>query len=183
MQEFSFTHSQTKAFINRVFNSHFYGSVLWNLCERESKMLYNTWSVSVRKMFRVDLKTHRHLIEPISRMQHIKSALRQRFIGFMKKLASSRKSVLRHAFQVFSKDCRTTTGSNVRNILLERGAHLLEQLSMNEIRKIKFQPIPVDEKWRISLIQDLLDIRDGLDDDIGWTKNDIDETLEYLCTT
>ena len=178
MQEFSFTHSRTKAFINRVFNSHFYGSVLWNLCERESKMLYNTWSVSVRKMFRVDRKTHRYLIEPISRMQRIESALR-----FTKRLASSRKSVLRHAFKVFSKDCRSTTGANVRNILLESGALLFEQLSMSDIKRIEFHPTPAEEQWRISVINDLIDIRDGMDDDIGWTKDDINETLEYLCTT
>ena len=183
MQEFSFTHSRTKAFVNRVFNSHFYGSVLWNLYERESNMLYNTWSVSVRKMFRVDRKTHRYLIEPISRMQHIKSALRSRFIGFMKRLASSRKSVLRHAFKVFSKDCRSTTGANVRNILLESGALLFEQLSMSDIKRIEFHPTPAEEQWRISVINDLIDIRDGMDDDIGWTKDDINETLEYLCTT
>ena len=183
MQEFSFTHSRTKAFVNRVFNSHFYGSVLWNLYERESNMLYNTWSVSVRKMFRVDRKTHRYLIEPMSRMQHIKSALRQRFIGFMKRLASSRKSVLRHAFKVFSKDCRSTTGANVRNILLESGAVLFEQLSMSDIRRIEFHRTPTEEQWRISVINDLINIRDGMDDDIGWTKDDINETLEYLCTT
>ena len=72
MQEFWFTHSSTKAFINRVYNSHFYGSVLWNLFEKEADMLYNTWSVSVRKMFGLDRCTHRYLIEPISDMQHIK---------------------------------------------------------------------------------------------------------------
>ena len=113
----------------------------------------------------------------------IKSALRSRFIGFMKRLASSRKSVLRHAFKVFSKDCRSTTGANLRNILLESGALLFEQLSMSDIKRIEFHPTPAEEQWRISVINDLIDIRDGMDDDIGWTKDDIDETLEYLCTT
>ena len=31
VQEFAYTSSDTKAFINRVFNSHAYGAVLWNL--------------------------------------------------------------------------------------------------------------------------------------------------------
>ena len=69
MLEFWFTHSSTKAFINRVYNSHFYGSVLWNLFEKEADMLYNTWSVSVRKMFALDRRTHRYLIEPVSDTQ------------------------------------------------------------------------------------------------------------------
>ena len=35
VQEFSYTSSDTKAFINRAFNSHAYGSVLWNLMEKK----------------------------------------------------------------------------------------------------------------------------------------------------
>ena len=46
IQEFSFSHSRTKVFMSRVFNNHFYGSVLWDLFERESSMLYDKWSVS-----------------------------------------------------------------------------------------------------------------------------------------
>ena len=71
----------------------------------------------------------------------------------------------------------------MRNILLESGAVLFEQLSMSDIRRIEFHPTPTEEQWRISVINDLIDIRDGMDDDIGWTKDDINETLEYLCTT
>ena len=59
MQEFSFNHSCTKAFINRVFNSHSFGSVLWNLYGKESSMVFNTWSTSVRKMFRLNQRSHR----------------------------------------------------------------------------------------------------------------------------
>jgi hypothetical protein len=183
MQEFSFTYSCTKAYINRVFNSHFYGSVLWNLFERESRMLVNTWSTSVRKMFRLNRRSHRYLIEPISGMQHIKQALIQRSIGFMKRLSSSRKGVLRNAFGIFRNDCRTTTGSNIRNIMLESKTYQFEQLSMNDLRLVKFHPAPPEEQWRIPVIKDLLDIRDGISDGIGWDKEDVDATLEFLCTT
>ena len=183
MQEFSFAHSCTKAFVNRVFNSHFYGSVLWNLYEKESNMLFNSWSTSVRKMFRVDRKTHRYLIEPISKMPHIRSGLIQRSIGFMKRFVTSRKSVLGYAFEIFSKDCRSTTGSNLRNILLETEAYRFEDLVLKDLRKIKFMPVPDEERWRIPIIQDLLDVRDGTNGDIGWSKEEIDATLDYLCVT
>ena len=184
MQEFSFAHCRTKFFVNRIFNTHFYGSVLWNIYEKESNILFNSWSTSVRKMSRLSLKTHRYLIEPISRMKHIRSALIQRSVGFMKKLGSSRKNVLRDAFRIFSKDCRTTTGSNLRNILLENNVVHLEQLTKDAIRRtVKFHPAPAEEQWRIPVIQDLIDIRDGTSGDVGWSKDEIDSTLEYLCTT
>ena len=183
MQEFWFTHSSTKAFINRVYNSHFYGSVLWNLFEKEADMLYNTWSVSVRKMFGLDRCTHRYLIEPISDMQHIKMSLMQRFVGFTRKLSSSRKDILRHAFKVFKTDCRSTTGSNLRNIMLECNMSTIDTLSQTAIRGLEFRPTPKDDEWRIHIIRDLLEIREGLKTEIGWSSEDLSHTLEFLTTT
>ena len=141
MQEFWFTHSSTKDFINRVYNSHFYGSVLWNLFEKEANMLYNTWSVSVRKMFGLDRRSHRYLIEPVSDMQHIKMSLMQRFVGFTRKLSSSKKNVLRHAFEVFKTDCRSTTGFNLRTIMLECNLATIDALSQTAIRGLELDQL------------------------------------------
>ena len=44
MQEFSYATSDTKVRINRIFNSHFYGSVIWNLFDQAADMIYNTWN-------------------------------------------------------------------------------------------------------------------------------------------
>ena len=182
MQEFSFVFSCTKAFINRVFNSHFYGSVLWNLYSRETIMLYNTWSVSIRKMFRLDRKSHRYLIEPISGMPHIRQALMKRFLGFTEKLATSRKSVLKRAYNIFKADCRSTTGSNIRNIMLECNAIPSTPLC-TEVEKLQFKPVPPDDKWRIGFISDLIGIRDGGDTDVGINRDELNIMLEHLCTT
>ena len=42
MQEFSFASTWTKMFINRVYNGHHYGSVLWDLYGKETNKVYNT---------------------------------------------------------------------------------------------------------------------------------------------
>ena len=41
LQEFSFAHPRTKFQINKIFNSHFSGQVLWDLFCRESEMVEN----------------------------------------------------------------------------------------------------------------------------------------------
>ena len=183
MQEFCFTHSHTKAFINRVYNSHFYGSVLWNLFGKEASMLHNTWSVSMRKMFGLDRRSHRYLIEPVSDMQHIKTSLMQRFVGFTKKISSSRKNILRNAFNIFKSDCRCTTGYNLRTIMVECDMDTIDDLSANAIKRLKFQPVPEGEQWRISVIRDLVEIREGFNSDIGWSKEDLNFALELLTTS
>ena len=183
VQEFAYASSYTKAYINRVFNSHAYGAILWNLYGREANMFYNTWSTSIRKMYRVDRKTHRYLIEPVSEMEHIKRSILKRYIGFTSKLSASRKNVVRNVYRIIGGDCRSTTGSNRRNIMLECDGDLTSPLTRNDIEKTKFQEIPSGEEWRVSIINELVKIRDGVLTPIDWNSSEIQETLTYLCTT
>ena len=90
MQEFAFADCPTKIFINNVYNSHHYGSVLWDLYSREAEMVYNTWSVSTRLMLRIDRKSHRYLIEPLSEIPHLRRSLLLGFNSFVQKLQNSR---------------------------------------------------------------------------------------------
>ena len=45
-QEFNFAHPHTKFKTNVIFNSHMYGSPLWDLFSRESQMIENSWNIS-----------------------------------------------------------------------------------------------------------------------------------------
>ena len=47
-QEFAFAHPEVKTRINRIYNSSFPGSVLWDLSSKNSQMIMNSWSVAVR---------------------------------------------------------------------------------------------------------------------------------------
>ena len=52
LQEFSFANGFTKSKINSIYNTHFTGSVLWDLFGDDACKIYSTWNTSVRKMFR-----------------------------------------------------------------------------------------------------------------------------------
>ena len=182
VQEFSYANSATKAFINRTFNSDAYGSVLWDLFGKETQMLYNTWSVSVRKMFKLDRKTHRYLIEPISGMEHLKCAIHKRFISFTEKLSSSPKTVVKDLYRKFGNDCRSTTGSNLRRVMLHYNTIPFSP-TPNEVSRKGFEATPEGEEWRSNVIHELIDVRDGAMKMSGWTLQEIEETLVYLCTT
>ncbi len=181
VQEFSYTASDTKSFINRVYNSHAYGAVLWELYGKEANMFYNTWSTSIRKMYLIDRCTHRYLIEPISGIPHIKRAILQRFVSFSTKLALSRKKVISNTYRLIRNDCRSTIGANIRNILLENGVDGKREIQKDDIKE--FKETPDEDKWRIGVIKDLIDIRDGLMEPIGWTSQDVKDMLTHLCTT
>ena len=146
-------------------------------------MLYNSWSVSVRKLFRLDRKTHRYLIEPVSEMDHLKCAIEKRFISFAKKLAQSPKKIVRDINNMIGKDCRSTTGSNLRHILLERNSDPISGPAREDISKCGFAEIPSGQEWRVCVIRELIEIRDGIRTAVGWSPQQLQEALTQLCTT
>ena len=58
LQEFFFAHPRTVAEVNMIMNSHFYGSVLWNLSSKHVVKLEKSWNVSFRRLFHLHWKTH-----------------------------------------------------------------------------------------------------------------------------
>ena len=179
-QEFAYASCDTKCQINRIYNSHFTGSVLWDLSRKESNMVYNTWSVSIRKMFRLDRTTHRYLIEPISGIQHIKISFMKRFLKFADTLASTRKEAVKTVYNTLARDCRSTTGRNVRRINLTcESSHP----SGEEIERQPFAEIPHGEEWRAGIAKDLINIRDGLCEHSNWTREEAIYGLLHVCTT
>ena len=131
-QEFHFAHPLTKVKINNIFNTH-YGSQLWDLFSAEATRLEKTWNISQRIMLGIPRKTQRFFIEPLSGIQHIKFSLLKRFVNFVNSIESSKKPVLRNILKIVKEDCRSTTGSNLRKIMLELGKRHVNEISKVDI--------------------------------------------------
>ena len=55
-QEFMFSHPTTRLETNKIFNTHFTGSPIWDLFCPEAVQLENSWNVSFRKMYDLPLQ-------------------------------------------------------------------------------------------------------------------------------
>ena len=183
MQEFSYTNSTTKAKISLIYNSHFTGSVLWDLFGHEAEMVYNTWNNSIRNMFRLDRTTHRYLIESVSRSQDIKISLLKRFMNFTNKLMCSRKTAAKNLFKIIRHDCRSTTGRNLRKIMHYCGNIQISEITSKEISEKSYHHTPVPEIWRLDLVKELLEIRNDNCDLHVWKTEEITDCIRFLCTT
>ena len=137
-------------------------------------MIYNTWSVAIRKMYKLDRATHRYFIEPVSQMKHLKLSLMKRFGKFADTLYQTEKQAARYVYNALVNDCRSTIGRNKRFLVLNDFHESLDNLSFN--------PTPKEEIWRLSVVDDLLYARD-YENCIGWTTEDISDTLIELCTS
>ena len=181
LQEFGFSHPNTKIKINSIYNSHLTGSCLWDLFGREAVMMENTWNVSMRLMLDVPRETHRYLIEPLSKTKHIKTVLIRRFLSFIQQIRKSNKVASKFLLDSILLDARSTTGSNMRNILLLTDKADVLQLVPNDAFQVNYHPINPVEEWRLPFICEIIEAKNNQISIQNISNDDLDEMLVDLC--
>ena len=96
LQEFYFAHPRSLTKINGIYNTSFYGSVLWDQFGKEMQRMDKSWNVAIRRMLRLPFNAHRYLLEPVSEVKHMVFSLYARFINFVNKLKTCTKSMIRN---------------------------------------------------------------------------------------
>ena len=183
LQEFYFSHPATKIKINGIYNTHLSGSCLWDLFCREAIMMENTWNVAVRLMLDIPRESHKYLIEPLSKTTHIKIQLVKRFLTFLEQIKKSNKSASKFLLDSIIQDTGSTTGSNLRNILLNTDKTDVRELCPQDAFKFKYHQIPQEERWRLPFIQDIIEAKNGQMSISNMMDSDLDDILSALCTS
>ena len=179
-QEFYFAHPKTKVQVNNIFNTHFSGSQLWKLGSREFEKLEAVYNKSIKIMCDLPYATHRFYIEPLSGVPHVSRTLVRRYLSFIEKIRNSKKIALKQLLDIAQKDFRMTTGSNLRTIMLLTGKNRIEDLeALNE--DFEYHTVDDDEKWKIDLVKELIDVRHDELTVEGLDMDELQEILEYLC--
>ena len=163
----------------------FYGSNLWDLFGKDSERLYSCYNVAIRNIFRVNRCTHRFLIQPISNSIHLKTVLASKFVSFHRSLMSSNKFPVRFLARLVEKDLRIVHGRNLHEIASQCNLGYSPDLSLikpNLVKKnVEYKPIPEEDKWKVSICQELLSARDDVLELPGFTSDKEAELLDYLC--
>ena len=146
-------------------------------------MLENSWNTSFRIMFHLHFATHRYFVEPITNKIHLKSILMKRFLGFLSQIEKSPKLLPLKLLKIVQNDVRSTTGSNLRNIMLLFGKCSTQNIKMIDIDSFEFAPVKPEDFWKVSLVKEIIDIKADQIDVEGFTKHELDEILEYVCTS
>ena len=182
-QEFDFTHPLTKIEMNLIYNFHFTGNPLWDLFTKEAIMLENTWNTAVRLMFDLPLETHRFLIEPISQTKHLKFVLLERFLNFLKQIENSPKKIPKQLLSFIKHDVRSTTGSNLRNILLMTNKSTINDVTKEDIKTLKYKECEPENAWKIVMVKELVEVRNNQLRVKIFENDELDEILTFLCTS
>ena len=182
-QEFSSSHPYTRFHINSIYNSSFSGSSLWNLFSKESEMLENSWNTSFRIMFGLSRCTHRYFVEPVSGKVHVKNMLLKRFLSFLNQIEKSKKKLPKRILRYVMKDTRSTTGSNLRKMMLLFGKVKVEDITESDVDAFKYAAVPPGDEWRVELVKEIIEIRNSNLEVENFDEEELNEVLNYLCTS
>ena len=183
LQEFSGCSDETILKLIDTYAISCYGSSLWNLQSKDAEKLYNSWNVLIRNLLNVDRKTHRFLVEPMSAHLHLKTLLMARFVSFHKGLLKSHKFTVRFLARMLENDQRTVHGKTLEYLLDQCKLSTVNDLTPRIVKKtLKFESVPPELDWQVSLAKELLDIRRGGLVIDGFTKEETDLMLNYVCT-
>ena len=182
-QEFSFAHPRCRFSLNKIYNCHFSGCQIWDLFSQGAEKFYSTYNRSVKVMADLPFSTHRYLIEPITEQPHMSITLIRTYIKFILSIKNSTKPVLRQLYCIAKNDVRTTTGANLRNILLKTTLLNVDDLQPSTVQQIRYKAIKYEDMWRIPIIQEALDMKYGdINPPDGWTTEELNDILEFACT-
>ena len=110
--------------------------------------------------------------------------LLSRFLKFHRELVKSSKFTIRFLARLTVGDMRTTAGRTIRYLEDQCNAKKgsWETLTTNMIKsKLVYASPHVDDEWKPSLASDLLNIRQGNNDLSGFSREEIEELLHYIC--
>ena len=162
--------------------------MLWDFNSKNINMLFNSWSVAVRIMWNLPYQTHRYLIEPLAG-PHAKSMIYSRYVNFLQSIAKCNKKSLHYMYELIKSDTRTITGRNIREIKHITESDDIMDIKVKEMKKtVKFKMVPENEKWRISLIKELTNVKHNkleirFEDGEIISENDIENILSFASTT
>ena len=182
-QEFNFCHPRAQFHLNQVYNSSFPGSPLWNLFCRESEMIENSWNTSCRIMFDLPLNTHRYFIQPLSDKVHLKNMLMKRFLSFLLQIKCSPKKVPRFLLSIVKNDVRSTTGFNLRKIMLLLKKKHIDDIKIEDLNEYIHAPVSRNDVWKVELVKELIEVKyDELQLD-NLSKEEIDMIINTVCSS
>ena len=94
---------------------------------------------------------------PIER--HIKIILIRRFLSFVEKMKNSGKPPLVMLLSEAASDVRSTTGSNLRNIMLLAGKTSIDAVSVSDADRIEYFKLKDEEAWKVQLATEIIEAK------------------------
>ena len=188
LQEFPRAHPEIKCKINRIYNSSFPGSILWDLTAPYTTQIINSWSVSVRHMWDLPVNAHRMFMESLGGT-HAKVMLMSRYINFVQSIQKSARKAVLFLFQRCKDNVMTVTGKNLRLIAEEvPNCDIMTTSVANFKKSVKFCELRDEDTWKVKFVKEMVNLKQNAlqlntDEDEEFTHEELDDIINYIVTS
>ena len=83
---------------------------------------------------------------------------------------------------VIKDDIRSTTGKNLRGILLQTNKVNVNQLTVSDSLQLKYHPIDENQKWKLKIIREVLSTRSEELNVDGFSSVELEEIFHHICS-
>ena len=139
-------------------------------------MIRNVWGLSN--------VAHKYFIEHVSDSKHIKSIIFKRFLTFIQSIRNSKKKCLAALADFCCNDQGSTSCQNLNIISKESGLdNILDRHPSEILQEIVYSPIPIEDLWKINLLDELFQLRSGnleLEGDSDLTYDEIQDLIKWV---
>ena len=164
------------------------GSCTWRFSDESVQKFFRTWNSNLKVIFDLPVQTHSWIPEKLDGGDHMKKMIYKRFIKFLSSINKNRRASLKALLKISMNNVRSTTGSNLRSILLDTGVHVIPGVTKSsELKSYSVYEIPENKEWIVPLLTLLIEIRkerwcvlfDEERDELA--KDDITAIIDDLC--
>ena len=127
--------------------------------------------------------THKSLLEPLSPVPHLESALLGRYIGFIDSLSKSSKPLIKILYRNCISNVSTNTGQNLKYLMDKYSKWSIWSLisEKNTIKKSTVNPTSTDDSWKVKLIEEISLAKKSLLE-VDFDEQYLEEILTFACT-
>ena len=133
-------------------------------------------------MFSLPVNTHRFFVQPVSGKLHVKNTLLKRFLGFLLQIEKSCKLPSMNLLKIIKHDVRSTTGANLRNIMLLLGHDKVEDIQIRDINDVVYATVKPEDSWKVEMLREMIEV---VNDELrleNLTLEEIFYSMNYICT-
>ena len=135
--------------------------MLWDLDSAMVGQYCRVWNTCVKLSYDIPRSTHTYLVEHLLAVDFVpvRTELLARYVNFHKALLKSKSSEVQFLAEIVTSDVRTTTSRNLALVQQVTGLDPSKVTSHKVREAVKVADVPVNDVWRLRLLQILIERR------------------------
>ena len=109
--------------------------------------------------------------------------LMKRFLSFLDQIEKSKKVLPKKILKLVKKDARSTTGANLRKMMLLLDKVQVEDITKKDVDNFKYAEVPPNDAWKVGIVKEIIDVRNSSLEVENFVDEELNEILEYVCTS